>query len=64
MLRRLAIAINAGEKTCASEPGIFCQQVRTRRFGTRFVCALFDHAELRDKDGWLQRLPECLAREQ
>jgi hypothetical protein len=62
----LSIAIDAGEKTCARAPGEFCSQLRVQRFGSRFVCALFDRAELRDDNGvlsgpgWLQRLPKCV----
>lgn len=69
MKRRLQIAIECGESTCASAPGVFCAQLRVARFGTRFVCAAFDYEELRDGSGtlsgpgWLQRLPECLTAE-
>lgn len=67
MKRRLAIVIDAGEKTCASKPGKFCPNLRTMKFGLRWVCALFGNKEVRDENGdqkgWLQRLPECLAAE-
>lgn len=66
MKRTLTIAIDAGEKTCASEPGKFCPWVRTSRFGTRWHCGLFGSTYLRDEngdEGWLQRLGICLAAE-
>ncbi len=66
-MRRLTIAIDAGETTCAREPGAFCPFVGVKGFGTRPVCMLFRTADserpLRDVDGWLQRLPECVAAE-
>lgn len=69
MVRKLEVAIKAGPQTCASEPGVFCPWMRSRRFGQTFVCGLFDRKELRDQhgvpsgSGWLQRLPECLSSE-
>ena len=66
-MRRLAITIDAGSGTCAREPGVFCHFVGVKSFGTRHVCMLFRTPEgerpLRDVDGWLQRLPECVAAE-
>jgi hypothetical protein len=68
--RVLHLAIEAGEAACASSPGKFCEHVRTRRFGTESVCGLFrdrryanSATQLQDVDGWLQRLPECIAAE-
>ncbi len=65
MKRQLTIAIESGEKTCASEPRKFCPWVQTVRFGTMWQCGLFGGKELdRGEDGeWLQRLPECIASE-
>lgn len=66
--RCLVIVTNCGETTCASEPGKFCRHVRTSHCGTRWVCGLFwdedGPKELPEKDGWLARLPECLAAEE
>lgn len=53
------ILIEHGEKTCASEPGKFCRFAGSKSFGTDPWCTLFN-TRLRDKDGWLQRAPECL----
>lgn len=66
--RTLNVVIDCGELTCAREPGEFCDQARTTHFGTRWVCGLFDHAELSDledgpKKGWLGRCKQCLAAE-
>ena len=54
-----ALMLEMGEKTCAAEPGKFCRMVRTRSFGQKFLCALYE-TDLFDEDGWLQRCPECL----
>ena len=66
MKRQLKIAIECGDKTCASEPGKLCGQVYTARFGTEWRCQMFGK-ELRDEaggqEGALRRLPECLAAE-
>lgn len=65
--RILELPIQCGETTCASAPGKFCPQVRTSRFGTAYLCHLFSEQghkgrweELAEKDGWLQRHPDCL----
>jgi hypothetical protein len=55
------ITFTHGAKTCASEPGKFCHWCISRHFGTRQVCMLFYDEPLYDKDGWLQRCPECIA---
>ena len=62
----LQIKIEAGETTCAKEPGKFCQFFGTMRFGTFPICTLFpsDHdvfTELKEKDGWVQRCADCKA---
>lgn len=57
--RTLSINIRCGEKTCAWTPGKFCAYVRTRRFGTVFICDLF--GPLEQMEGWLIRHPSCLA---
>lgn len=68
MMRILEIKIEAGATTCAIEPEQFCQFVGVRRMGTQHVCRLFptnadSYSPLEDKDGWLQRLPECIESE-
>lgn len=58
------LVFQTGKTTCSQDPpgpGRMCQWVRTKSFGSKFVCRLFDDARLYDKDGWLQRRPECLA---
>lgn len=51
-----------GEKTCASEPGKFCNFFGTRSFGTQPVCLLFGGDLHMDKPhGWTMRGGECLA---
>lgn len=68
--RSLTIVIEAGETTCAREPGKWCRFVGSKAFGTRPLCMLFPPEDglgaaspLEDKDGWLQRLPQCIEAE-
>ena len=73
-MRRLQLAIDAGEKNCARERGKWCRFMgRLGVDSSAPVCLLFrdkhgDPHALRDVngdvEGWLQRLPECLAAEQ
>lgn len=70
MQRHIILDIEAGDKTCASEPGHFCQWMRTTKFGTVYFCHLFSEEDssgrpskvipLEEKDGWLQRHEKCL----
>lgn len=63
--RKLSIVIEAGESTCASEPGKFCSWAGSRKFGQIGYCTLFNE-DLDDKEGtsWLARLPACMEAEQ
>lgn len=63
----LEIPIQCGETTCAYEPGKFCPQLRVSSFGRDYSCKLFSEQgykgrwdNLEEKNGWLQRHPECL----
>jgi hypothetical protein len=61
----LKIEIWCGEKTCASDPGVFCRFLGASHFGTRPECMLFPSAEsastrLYEKDGWVRRCKACL----
>ena len=58
----LQLPLKCGEGTCASEPGHFCPYVCVQRFGTIFICGVFN-TELEYKRGWLQRCQECLKHE-
>jgi hypothetical protein len=69
MAEIIQFELNCGKTTCAKEPGVFCQFLLARRFGTEPVCGLFrdskgDNLRLVDKDGdvvdWLLRCPQCL----
>ena len=69
--RTLNIVIDCGEKTCASEPGVFCPRLLTTHFGTRWVCGAFFDKECKQvvlhedhESGWLQRCDQCLKAEQ
>lgn len=54
------IKIECGKDSCASEPGKFCPQLRTKNFGIRCFCNIFKQdSELEEKDGWLQRWDDC-----
>lgn len=70
--RRLILNIEAGDTTCASKPGYFCKHVRGHLKGS--YCGLFQNISasivgkphypfLDEVDGWLKRLPECIAAE-
>lgn len=66
----LRIKIEAGKKTCAKEPGVFCGYLGSEKFGTTPVCSLFPSGETREVftrletvDGWLRRCPACLSAE-
>jgi hypothetical protein len=58
------VRIECGETTCTREPGKFCPQIRTTHFGQVWICALFNKevsGPNGNPEGWLQRLPECIA---
>jgi hypothetical protein len=66
MKRQISLVIECGENTCANEPGHFCPFLRTTRFGTLPFCHLWHDTDIHgkptsllEKDGWLQRRPEC-----
>jgi hypothetical protein len=67
MKRYLRIAIEAGETTCEHEKGKSCVHVGIKQLGLEFVCMLFsDSGErklLRNANGSLARLPECMQAE-
>jgi hypothetical protein len=58
----LTIPIECGEKTCASEPGKFCQFLDMGRWGCNPACSIWGVGltELTEQTGWLQRCPQCL----
>jgi hypothetical protein len=65
MKQNLNFKIECGEKTCASEPGKFCNFFGATHFGQRAVCRLFpseegSHTKLEEKDGWMQRCIMCV----
>jgi len=68
--RILKIKIEAGDKTCASAPGVFCPWMWTQRFGQERICHIFSERRLKDympleigEDGWIQRHPDCIVAE-
>lgn len=50
----------ATETTCGSGNGKFCPHFYTRRFGSEIFCGIFNKG-LEEKNGWTQRLPECIS---
>jgi hypothetical protein len=65
MKRALRIVIDCGDKTCVAEPGNFCPALKTFKMGTIWLCSIFNKEPLEiEAEGWLQRLPECLAAEE
>lgn len=60
---RQVLLFRTGKTTCSEQPaypGSLCPFVYSKSFGTKFVCQLYGGAPLADKDGWLQRLPQCI----
>jgi len=66
MKKTLHLSIECGEKTCASEPGVFCRFLHATHFGQQPVCGLFPSKDgsytwLDDQEGgWVQRCADCL----
>lgn len=57
MKYNIRLKIECGKTTCAAVPGKFCRFLRTTMNG-KASCHLF--GRIFDKDGWLQRHPDCL----
>ena len=58
MKQTITFEIECGEKTCAIEPGKFCQFVELSMNG-KDSCYFFGQI-YEGKNGWLQRHPDCL----
>lgn len=58
----IKVEISCGERTCASEPGVFCQQLGAKSFGTS-PCCMFFSVPLYQIDGWVQRCSQCIVAE-
>jgi hypothetical protein len=52
------LEFESGDTSCCCEYGKFCMFLRTRRYGTIYMCDLFGK-EVVDQEQ-LARLPECL----
>lgn len=68
-MKTLKIRIDCGDMTCAREPGLACEYIGSRQFGTVYLCSLFPsslkaYTDLEHKDGWLQRCAACLEAEE
>jgi hypothetical protein len=61
MKKKLIFDIECGEKTCASEPGKFCQFLILGMGQRKEACVLFGPVD--EKDGWIQRHKDCLLNE-
>ena len=57
MKKLIFVEIECGEKTCASEPGRFCQFFISSMNG-KDSCFLF--GRVFDEDGWIMRHKDCL----
>ena len=57
MIAKIELTIECGEKTCAVEKGKFCHLFKSH-LGGKDWCFLF--GRVFDKDGWIQRHPDCL----
>jgi len=69
MKRNILFKITSGDKTCSSSYKKFCKYVSTIKMGKIWVCRLFpsdknSYTILEDKNGYLQRCPECKNNEQ
>jgi hypothetical protein len=53
----ISIQFECGEKTCAMEKGMFCHMFIGGMSG-QCQCELYGYLD--DKDGWVQRHPDCL----
>ena len=62
-VRKLTLEIVAGDKTCASEPGVFCPHLVPERWGSVYACQVFGERPKENEDFWLDRLPQCLEAE-
>lgn len=67
MKRKLMLEIECGDKTCASEPGVFCDKIYQQpklkwpQIPMSWCCRLFNVELSEDKPcGWLQRCQACL----
>jgi hypothetical protein len=60
------LIFRTGETTCSEKPaypGSMCPFVEFVEFAAYGpVCCLFGNKRLNESDGWLQRLPECVAK--
>lgn len=63
-MKRLNIIFEAGETTCASKPGKFCEWLRTDMYG-RLSCQIFGPLKTSKPDGrgWVLRHDNCIASE-
>ena len=57
MRQKICFDILCGEKTCASDPGIFCHMLHLSLYG-QDTCLLF--GSVYDEDGWIQRHKDCI----
>lgn len=71
-MKHHVMTFESGPETCAKFEGgkdpVMCPEVGTTHYGTVFVCRRFpskdnSHTVLKDKDGCLQRCPECIQAE-
>lgn len=49
----------SGVNTCAYQKGVFCRFLRVARFGSQYICALYEKP-VYDENGYLTRLEDCL----
>ncbi len=57
---KVTLKFECGDRACAIRPGEFCQFTRSKSFGQKYECYLFQ-VDLFAENGWLQRCTECLA---
>jgi hypothetical protein len=60
--------VTCGEDTCASAPGVFCNHIGSRRFGSQPHC-MMHHVDLYEvtngeRKGWVERCLACKEKEE
>lgn len=55
-----SLEFKTGETTCAYEYGKFCPFLKSKNFGTVYICGYFDETLAENDQGCIERCPECL----
>lgn len=63
MANYVKLPVSSHPWRCIDEDGTYCPHITVSNFGTRWHCQLFTlgNDELPERDGCLERHPECVA---